>query len=98
MVRNRRSAKADGETDVKKATYKKDFLIDLVTNKFNLHERVHVPWLDEAWNLGLIGGHVIGRPEVVDSGKASATSSTTGTSATAYWSARILSASRTTAP
>ena len=75
--RHLQSAMADGETDEKKATYKKNLLINLVTNNFNLHERVYVPWLDEAWNLGLISGYVVGKPKVVDSGKASATSSTT---------------------
>jgi hypothetical protein len=75
VMRNIRSSMTEGEIDKKKAAYKKDVLIDLVANKLNHYERVHVPWLDDAWNLGLIRGYIVGKDDVVDSSAVSMTSS-----------------------
>jgi len=60
-----------GETAGKKALYDTMWIIDLVANHLHEYQKVHIPWLNEAYELGYIPGTIVRPSKSVDSGKIS---------------------------
>jgi hypothetical protein len=58
----------EGETKWKKATFDKDWIINLVVNDLHEDQSVSIPWLRLAHNAGLIADWIL-NPNIVDSGK-----------------------------
>lgn len=59
----------EGEAAWKKARFDTMWVVDLVANHLHDYQRIHIPWLKRAYDLGYIPGTIIRPPRIVDSGK-----------------------------
>ena len=57
--------------------YSKNWLVSIAINYLAEYEKFPMPWLDKAYEMGRIAGRVLGRPEIVDSGKVEVTGTAT---------------------
>jgi hypothetical protein len=57
--------------------YRKDWLIDIAVKGIAEYKKFPIPWLEIAYKAGLVGGKVLGKPDIVSSGQTNMTSTTT---------------------